>query len=161
MGGMLALRVVALLALVVWLGSAIAVAGIVAPAAFAVLSPEDAGTVVGEALRRFNLAGYAAGTALLAALAGAALLGPRPVAFWSRLWIAALMLAATLASGLWVSPRAAELRQQPAAARTADWQAAFARWHRASVLLLALTMAGGLVLVYWEARSGSGPDLDD
>lgn len=158
---MLALRIVSALALIVWLGGAIVVAGVVAPAAFAVLSSAEAAALVGETLRRFHLVGYAAGVALVGAFVGAALLGPRPVAFWARLWIAVLMLAATLASGLWVNPRVAALRQEtPAAAQTPRERASFARWHQASVILLALTMAGGLVLVYWEVKSAMGPDGD-
>jgi len=158
---MLALRLVSALALIVWLGGAMAVAGIVAPAAFAVLPAADAGTLVGEALRRYHLVAYAAGGALVAALAGAALLGPRPVAFWTRLWVAVIMLAATLVSGLWVNPHAAALRQDArGAVATPEARASFARWHRASVILLALTMAGGFVLAYWDVKSTAGADAE-
>jgi len=158
---MLALRLVSALALIVWLGGAMAVAGIVAPAAFAVLPAADAGTLVGEALRRYHLVAYAAGGALIAALAGAALLGPRPVAFWTRLWVAVIMLAATLVSGLWVNPHAAALRQDArGAVATLEARVSFARWHRASVILLALTMAGGFVLVYWDVKSTAGADAE-
>jgi hypothetical protein len=158
---MLALRFVSVAALIVWLGGAVAVAGIVAPAAFDVLPASEAATMVGEALRRFHLVGYVAGAALIAALAGAALLGPRPMAFWARLWIAAVMLAATLASGLWVNPRVAALRTDPgAAARGPAWRASFARWHGASLALMALTVAGGLVLVYWDVRSAVAAERD-
>jgi len=157
---MFALRFVSALALIVWLGGAIVVAGVVAPAAFGVLPSHEAANLVGETLRRFHVLGYVAGTTLLAALVGAALLGPRPVAFWARLWIATFMLAATLVSGLWVNRRVAALRQEAgAAAQTPGWRASFARWHRASGLLLMLTIGGGLVLVYWEARRGSDSDF--
>ncbi|HXE80450.1 MAG TPA: DUF4149 domain-containing protein [Vicinamibacterales bacterium] len=153
---MLALRFVSALSLIVWLGGAVAVAGIVAPAAFGVLAPADAAAVVGESLRRFHLMAYAAGAALIASLVGAALLGPRPVAFWARLWIANVMLAAMLVSGLWINPRVAAMRREAAASeRTPEWRASFTRWHRASVALLALAMAGGLVLVYWEVKTGA------
>ena len=154
---MLPLRLASALALTIWIGGAITIAALVAPSAFAVLPSTDAAQVVGETLRRFHLVGYGAGATLVGSLALAALLGPRPHAFWSRLWIAGLMLAATLVSGLWVSGRVASLRQEiggpvSSLSATDPRRVAFGRWHALSTLLMALTVTGGLVLVYWEAR---------
>src|SRR5918995_3890050 len=109
---MFALRLVSSLLLVIWLGGAITIGSLVAPSAFAVLPATQAATLVGETLRRFHLVGYGAGALLLASLAIGALLGPRPHAFWARLWIAGLMLGATLVSGLWVHPRVTALRRE-------------------------------------------------
>jgi uncharacterized membrane protein len=157
MAVMFPLRLISSLALMVWIGGAITIASLVAPAAFAVLPATSAAQVVGETLRRFHLVGYGAGTVMVASLVLAALLGPRPHAFWSRLWIAGLMLVATLVSGLWVSGRVAALRQEigtpvSALAATDARRIAFGRWHAFSTVLMALTVAGGLVLVYWETR---------
>jgi hypothetical protein len=157
---MLLRRLVSALALLVWIGGAISIVAVLAPAAFAVLPSTDAARVVGETLRRFQIVGYAAGAALVASFVLAGLIGPRPYAFWARLWIAALMLAATLISGLWVNARIAALRGEigspvttlaPGDAR----RIAFGRWYAVSTVLIALTIAGGLVLVYWEARESA------
>ena len=154
---MLLRRLVSALALLVWIGGAISIVGVVAPSAFAVLSATDAARLVGETLRRFHIVGYAAGTALVASFVLAALIGPRPHAFWARLWIAGLMLAATLASGLWVNRRIAAVRLEIGSPVTTLAQddprrIAFGRWHAVSTALMALTIAGGVVLLYWEAR---------
>jgi hypothetical protein len=154
---MLLRRLVSSLALLVWIGGAISIFAVVAPAAFAVLPSTDAARVVGETLSRFHRVGYVSGTALVASLALGALIGPRPYAFWARLWIAALMLALTLASGLWVNARVAALRREigvPVTTLAAGdpRRIAFGRWHALSTALMALTAAGGLVLLYWEAR---------
>jgi hypothetical protein len=152
---MLALRLVSVLALTVWIGGAMTIAGLVAPSAFAVLPSADAARLVGETLRRFHVVGYGAGAALVVSLGLAALLGPRPRAFWWRLWIAGLMLTATLVSGLWVSGRVAALRHEAGTSMAAleptdQRRIAFGRWHAFSTVLMALTVAGGLVLVYFE-----------
>jgi uncharacterized membrane protein len=157
---MLLRRLVSALALLVWIGGAISIVTVVAPAAFVVLPSNDAARVVGETLRRFHLVGYAAGAALVASFVLGALIGPRPYAFWARLWIAGFMLATTLVSGLWVNARIAALRREigsPVTALAPDdaRRIAFGRWHAVSTVLMALTIAGGLVLVYWEAREAA------
>jgi hypothetical protein len=157
---MLPLRLVSVLALVIWIGGALTIAGLVAPSAFTVLPSGDAARVVGETLRRFHFVGYGAGAALVASLVLAGLLGPRPHAFWWRLWIAGLMLVATLVSGLWVSGRVAALRQEAGASMASLEPAdprriAFGRWHSLSTGLMALTMAGGFVLLYFETSDAS------
>jgi hypothetical protein len=154
---MVALRFVAGLSLAVWLGGAVAIGGIVAPSAFAVLSSGDAASLVGETLRRFHLVTYAAGAVLVAGLAGMALVGPRPRGFAWRMLVAGLMLAATLASGLLVDTRIRAMRTEigvpvsslaPGDAR----RAAFGRLHGLSTLLMGLTVLGGVALVYWDQR---------
>ena len=79
---MFSLRLVSVLTLIVWIGGAITIAGLVAPSAFAVLPSTEAAHVVGETLRRFHFVGYTAGVVLVGALVLAALIGPRPHAFW-------------------------------------------------------------------------------
>lgn len=154
---MVALRFVAGLALAVWLGGAVAIGSIVAPSAFAVLSAGDAASLVGEALRRFHLVAYGAGVTLIGGLAGMALVGPRPRAFAWRLVTAALMLTATLASGLWVDARIRAMRHEigvPVASLARDdvRRVTFGRMHGLSTLLMAFTVLGGVALVYWDQR---------
>jgi uncharacterized membrane protein len=109
---MFALRFVSALALTVWLGGAVTIGLVAAPAAFAVLPSPEAATSVGETLRRFHLVTYAAGAVIVLLLVAMALLGPRPLAFGKRLSVAGLMLAASLVSGLWVDGRIAAMRAE-------------------------------------------------
>jgi hypothetical protein len=160
----IALRYVYALALAVWLGGAAMLAGVAAPSIFSVLQTREglagrvaAGAVFGEVLRRYHVAAYAAGGVMLAALGGMALVGPRPRPYGARLALIALMLAVALVSGLVVSRRLERLQQQiggpvaalePGDARRVE----FGRLHALSTLLVALDVAGGLVLLYWEAK---------
>ena len=82
-----ALRYVYVLALSIWFGGIITIAGIVSPVS-------DAG------LRRFFFTSYVAGALVVTTLFGMALLGPRPSGFFARFTVAAAMLAVTLYAGL-------------------------------------------------------------
>jgi hypothetical protein len=154
---MFPLRFASALALAVWVGGAVAVGLIVAPAAFATLPAADAATLVGEALRRFHLVTYAAGAVVLLLLAAMALLGPRPHAFWTRMSVAGLMLAAALVSGLWVDRRIAAMRADigvPVSSLPEGdaRRGAFGRLHGVSTLLMAATVLGGVTLLYFNTR---------
>jgi hypothetical protein len=81
------------------------------------------------ALRRFYLTGSVAGGLALMSLFAMALLGPRPSGFFARFSVALAMFALTLYAGL--------------------------QLQRPSLNLLALTAAGGLALLFWEARDGT------
>ncbi len=107
---MLAVRYLALLALVVWLGGLIVVGSLVAPSTFRVLEANDpatgrvlAGAVVGDILQRFQVLAYACGAVLLACLAIMKIVGPPPRAFPLRAAIAVLMLAMAVGSGVLIS----------------------------------------------------------
>ena len=80
-------------------------------------------------LRRFFVVSYVAGGLLLVSLAGLAMLGPRPSGFAARFSVAVLMGAVTVYSG---------------------WEL-----HALSREMMALTAAGGLALLFWEARDGT------
>jgi hypothetical protein len=154
---MFALRFVSALALTVWLGGAVTIGLVVAPAAFATLPSPEAATMVGETLRRFHLVTYAAGAVIVLLLVAMALLGPRPLAFSRRLWVAGLMLAASLVSGLWVDGRIATTRTEIGVPVRSlpDGDArrvTFGRLHGLSTLLMAATVLGGVALVYWNTR---------
>jgi hypothetical protein len=88
-----------------------------------------AAPVSGEVLQRFYLTSYASGGLLLLSLLAMALLGPRPSGFAARLGVAFAMFAMTLYTGLAL--------------------------HNVSTGLMALTAAGGLALLFWEARDGT------
>ena len=88
---------------------------------------------------------------LLLSLAGQAALGPRPRRFGFRMWVAAGMLAASVASVMYVTPRIEQLRAGVPGGMTTvgtddPRRVAFGQWHVASIGLKALTLAGGLAL---------------
>ena len=161
---MLVLRYVYLLALVVWLGGMVVLGALVAPTTFDVLQMREptagralAGDVFGQTIARFHYVAYATGAMLLVTLAGMRLLGPKPAAFGIRCAIIAGMLAVTLYSGLVVLPTM-DVFQQAAGRPISELSASdsrrveFERRHRFSERLMLLTIAGALVLLYWEAR---------
>lgn len=174
---MVGLRYVYVLSLAIWLGGTITIGGIAAPAIFASLAGPDptsvpnaaaavgspaegrvlAAVVFGEVLRRFYLASYTAGGALLLSLIVMALLGPRPARFFVRAGIAAAMLGLTLYAGLVLAGQITHLQREigvSVASLPADdlRRTEFGQLHGLSTLLTALTGVGGLVLLYWEAR---------
>lgn len=85
--------------------------------------------VSGVALHRFFLTSYVAGALVLTTLSGMALLGPRPSGFFARFAVAVAMLGVTLYAGLHLQSL--------------------------SLNLLAPIAAGGLMLLFWEARDGT------
>lgn len=162
---MVTLRYAYLLALVFWVGGLLALGGIAAPATFAALTGahgvagrEMAGLAFGAMLRRFHVAAYASAAIMFASLIVMAALGPRPVRLAVRLGILIVMAALTLYSGMVVSPRIERLQRAvggpvAALAETDPRRAEFGRLHGLSTLLLGVTAAGGLALLFWEARA--------
>jgi len=161
---MLALRYVYVLALVIWLGGMVVLGALVAPTTFEVLQTREpaggralAGDVFGRTIARFHYVEYAAGALLVATLVAMRLLGPRPAAFGARTLIAAGMLATALYSGF-VVLRRIDLVQQDAGGLASRLPASDARrvrfdeLHQLSTRLMFVTMAGALVLLYWEAK---------
>jgi hypothetical protein len=161
---MFALRYAYVLLLALWIGGMVTLGALVAPATFQVLDTHDAvqgrvlaAALFGEVLRRFYLFSYIAGVLLLACLAAMALLGPRPTNFAIRVALVGGMLAISLASGLGLAGRIDRIQQQtdgPVRALPADdaRRVAFERLHGMSTFLMLVTLAGGLVLLHWEAR---------
>jgi uncharacterized membrane protein len=161
---MLALRYVYVLALIVWLGGMIVLGALVAPTTFQVLPAIEpsagralAGDLFGEIIARFHYIAYGAGLLLLVTLAAMAVLGPRPRAFAIRCALIGIMLLISLYSGVIVLGRIDAVQQEigglasslPAGdARRTEFDAL----HRLSTNLMMVTMAGALVLLYWEAR---------
>jgi hypothetical protein len=161
---MLALRYAAVLAIAAWAGGLLALGAIAAPAIFDVIALRHvtegrvlAGAIFGEAFRRFHLIAYGCGAILLLSLIVRRILGPRPRRFAMRLGIATLMLAASLYSGLVISPAIAAIQQQvgPGVAvvsldATDPRRVEFGRLHAQSTLIQLVPLLGGMLLVLWE-----------
>jgi hypothetical protein len=161
-----ALRFVYLLGLVVWVGGLITLAAAVAPTTFEVLQARApgtgrllAGTIFGAVLGRFHLVAATCGLAMLACLVGMALVGPRPRPFAARVGVVGLMLAVTVVAAVPIASGIARLRhdagEQPIAALPEQdpRRVSFNRLHGVSNVLLLVNVAGGLLLLWWEARS--------
>jgi len=159
---MIVLRYLYVLALVAWLGGMLTLALLVAPAVFAVLPAHEAmggaalaGAVFGEILRTFHLGAYACGGVMLGTLFGMRVLGPKPVHFNARLVLVLAMLATAIYSGVSVSGRLERLPPSGAVsgrAVGAVHDSPFQRLHNLSTALMMVNVAGGLSLLYWEAR---------
>jgi hypothetical protein len=161
---MLALRYVALLALVVWIGGLVGIGAIAAPATFDVMAwrhvPEGrvlAGAVFGEIFRRFQLVAYAAGTTLLLTLLVRAVLGPRPRRFAWRAALATIMLGVSVVSGTIVAGHIQSLQREIGVSASSlpdddPRKATFGRLHALSTGLQLVPLLGGLALIYWELK---------
>ena len=160
---MLALRFVALLTIVIWVGGLLALGAIAAPAIFDVLAQQPdhgrllAGALFGEILRRFHLVSYAAGVLLLATLMLRRVLGPAPRRFAWRAGLATLMLAATVYSGVVVAARIGQIQREigvaPSSLPEGDpRRVEFGRLHGISTALQLVPLLGGLMLMYWEIK---------
>ena len=161
---MLALRYVALLTLVVWVGGLLALGGIAAPSTFDVLAARQiadsrllAGALVGEMLRRFEWVAYGAGIVLLLTLIARRILGPRPHRFAWRAGIALVMLLASAYAFVGVGGRINALQREigvaPSSLPAGDARRVeFGRLHGLSTALQIVPMLGGLMLMYWEIR---------
>ena len=161
---MIAVRYVALIALVVWLGGMIVIGLIVAPSTFRVLQAHEgaagrvvAGAVFGDVLRQFSLVAYGCGAAILVSLVMMKLIGPPPRAFPIRAAIAALMLAIAIYSGVPVSREIARIQSQTSGPMNQlpendPRRVRFDRLHATSTLLMTVNMVLGVVLLFWYAK---------
>jgi hypothetical protein len=162
------LRFVYLLALVVWLGGLLVLAGIAAPVVFDVLQarmPAEgrvlAGAVFGAVLSRFHLVSYACGVVMIAALLVIALIGPRPRPFAPRLALVGVMLGITAAIAIPIGWRIQSLQAAvtgpiSSLPATDPRRTSFERLHGFSSILAAVNVLCGLTLVFWEARERRG-----
>jgi uncharacterized membrane protein len=161
----LALRYIAVIALVVWVGGLLALGAIAAPATFDVLGMQAmsdggrllAGAVFGETLRRFMLVSYAAGVILLGTLIVRAILGPRPRRFAWRAAAATIMLATAAYAGIVVDGRIRDLQRAIGVAPSSlpehdPRRIEFGRLHGLSTSLQLVPLVGGLALIFWELK---------
>jgi len=134
-----------------WIGAILYFGAIVAPAAFSVLTADQAGALVGLTLGRLHLMGIVAGIIYLLVTAvwarsAAALLRPASL-------LVLVMVVLTFVSQFWVSGTMDALRAQmgsvSATPATNQLRASFDRLHRISVNLeLAVLVAGLLALIF-------------
>jgi len=161
---MLALRYAGLLALTVWVGGLLALGAIAAPSIFEVVAAHQvandrllAGTIFGEALRRFHLVSYACAIVLMGTLVVRGVMGPRPIMFALRVAVAFLMLVATAYSGLVLAPRIARLQANARVApstlpETDSRRLEFGRLHAMSTSIQLIPILGGLFLLFRELK---------
>lgn len=160
------LRFVSLAILAVWVGGLIVLGAIVAPRIFADLAAADsaagpsmAGGIFGGMFQQFHQIAAVLGAALIALLGARAAIGPRPRWFKRRVWIVGAMLAMTLAGRFVLGPRVDAIRRDtagPIAALpdTDPRRVEFSRLHGLSNVLAFTTLAGGLLLIWFETKDG-------
>jgi uncharacterized membrane protein len=156
-------RFAGLLALALWMGGLATLGVLAAPVLFDVLvahqpasGRELAGVVFGALFEQFQWASWIAGAVLLLSLGGRAALGPRPRRFGIRMWVAAGMLAASVSSVLYVTPRIERLRSGASGSMASlpdddPVRVEFGRWHAVSTGLMFLTLAAGVGLLWMES----------
>jgi len=137
-----------------WIGAVLYFGAIVAPAAFSVLTQDQAGALVGLTLGRLHLMGIVAGVIYLLVTAiwarsAAALLRPASV-------LVVVMVVLTFISQYWVSGMMDALRGQmgsvAATPATNELRASFDRLHRISVNLELVVLAAGLLALFFTSR---------
>jgi len=161
---MLAVRYLALAALVVWLGGMVILGLVVAPSTFGVLQSSDpvngrmlAGAVFGTILRRFHFIAYACGAILFVSLFVMKFVGPPPQAFVVRAAIVFVMLLLALYSGIPVTRELEHIQSQVSGPvsrlpETDERRIRFDSLHRTSTMLMTINMGLGLILLYWYVR---------
>ena len=137
-----------------WIGALLYFGAIVAPAAFSVLTPDQAGGLVGLTLGRLHLMGIVAGVIYLLVTAiwarsAAALLRPASL-------LVIIMVVLTFISQYWVSGMMDALRGQmgsvAATPATNQLRVSFDRLHRISVNLEMAVLAAGLLALFFTSR---------
>jgi hypothetical protein len=161
--GVAVLRFLSLAALAVWIGGLAALGGVAAPELFAWLQAHDpvagretAGQLFGVIFARFQHFSWALGGVAIVSLIVRAILGPRPRHFGIRAWLLAAMLAFSVATALWITPRIEAIRNSVSGpvASLADTDArkvTFGRLHGLSNVLMLMTIVTGLGLMWMEA----------
>jgi len=137
-----------------WIGAALYFGAIVAPAAFSVLTADQAGALVGLTLGRLHLMGLVAGVIYLLVTAiwarsAATLLRPAPL-------LVLVMVALTFISQFWVSGTMDALRAQMGSVSATlapnQLRISFDRLHRISVNLELAVLTAGLLALFFTSR---------
>ena len=161
---MIGLRVASLVVLAIWVGGLAALGFVAAPAVFTTLEGSDpaggrtlAGLVFGAIFYRFQYVALGLAAILIVLFILRALLGPRPLRMAWRMWTMAAMIAMTAATLFVISPRIDQIRREVpgAIASLPDTDARkseFGRLHGFSNVLMLVTLAGGIALMWMEAR---------
>ena len=150
----LVMRFLQFFSLGTWVGSILYFGAIVAPAAFTVLTTDQAGALVGITLTRLHLLGIVAGVVFLLATAIAersvgALVRPAPLLVF-------VMIVLTSVSQFWVIPTMDGLRAQmgsvSATAASNPLRASFDRLHVLSVRLESAVLFSGIAALVFASR---------
>lgn len=161
---MLGLRFASLVVLAIWIGGLAALGFVAAPAIFATLQASDpaggratAGLVFGAVFSRFQYLSLALAAVLIALLIVRALLGPRPLRLARRVSTVALLAVISGVILFVISPRIDRLRQDVPGAMAAlpdtdARKAEFGRLHAISNVLMLVSLAGGVALIWMETR---------
>lgn len=137
-----------------WIGAVVYFGAIVAPAAFTVLTPDQAGALVGLTLGRLHLMGIVAGVIYLLvsaiwARSAATLLRPASL-------LVVIMVVLTFISQFWVSGTMDALRSQmgsvSATPTTNQLRVSFDRLHGISVRLEMAVLMAGLLALFFTSR---------
>lgn len=137
-----------------WIGAVLYFGAIVAPAAFAVLTSDQAGALVGLTLSRLHLMGIVAGIIYLLVTAiwarsAAALLRPASL-------LVLAMVVLTFVSQFWVSGTMDALRGQMGSVSATpsgnQLRISLDRLHRVSVNLELAVLAAGLLALFFTSR---------
>ena len=159
------LRFAFLLTLAVWIGGLLVLGGLVAPAVFEVLQAHDAvngrvlaGSLFGDMLSRFEHWSWGLGGVLLGVLGQRAALTspPRRMALPAALIV--IMLGMTTYTGQVIAPRIDAIRTRVPGAVTAladtdPRRVEFGRLHGLSAILMALTLLGGVIILWTEVKA--------
>lgn len=161
---MAVLRFLSLTTLAIWVGGLGILGGLAAPVMFATLQERDpvggreaAGVVFGVIFQNFQWVSWICGGILLALFGVRAALGPRPRRLSIRVWTLVAMLAISIGTSMFVVPRIDQIRTGATVTITSlpaddPRRVEFGRLHAISHGLMLLTLAGGLLLLWLEAR---------
>jgi preprotein translocase subunit SecY len=146
-------RILFLLALIVWLGEVLFLSFVAAPTMFRIFSVEEAGRAVGALFPIYYKVGAVSG-ALLLVTALILRAGATGRMRWTVVAVVvAVMLVATLYAGLVIQPRAQALRPQlhQAGGAPAGVKAEFDSLHRLAVQLNGVVLLGGVAVAVLTA----------
>ncbi len=150
-----ALRFILYISIVVWVGMLIFFTFIVAPSIFKVLPKDLAAALVSEIFPKFWVAGYASGVLSLGSLIAISLIEKGFPA--ARILLISLMTAVTFYNGMVVNTKAKEVQALIVAAedpvKKESLRADFKSIHVQSYMLNMVTMASGVAVIYFMARS--------
>jgi uncharacterized membrane protein len=159
---MVVLRVASLLVLSVWVGGLAVLGFVAAPVIFATLDAHDpaggralAGLVFGAVFARFQDWAWIQGALLILLLGARAMLGPRPRRLAWRLWTVAGMVVLSLVTAFVLAPRIDRIRRDTSGSVASlpdsdPRKQEFGRLHGLSNVIMLLTLAGGVGLMWIE-----------
>lgn len=149
-----AVRMISLIALIVWIGGIIFFSAVEAPAVFGVLSPVSggrhlAGEIVGRSLSKLHWLGIICGGPL-----GLSILSSKAKSRVLQTRLVVAMVVLTGFSQIWITDRMSAIRAQAVAIEQSspESQVQFDRLHKLSVITEGAVLTLGLAVVFLMAR---------